>query len=138
MRMQVNDLEERLSECYRAQAEQYELALETVMSLRDSSNEVQRTDHPLSQIQSCLDRVAQIDEQAKSIRAQWESAGCRPGGHLSGQLKRVQGLIEQLIGRIDEAEQAARKAKERLMPRLDDESRRRKMRSAYTSALKHS
>ena len=123
--------ESTLLASYTAQARGYAEALTIAQDLPADFGQGGDHNERLERVLALLDKVAQIETDARETKRLWLACGDEPSRELTAVLDRVSALITQLSEHIGQAERAALAQKSRLTPQLDDAIRGRAMQQAY-------
>lgn len=134
----IRELEAELLLIYHKQVALYRRLLAVSDGIDRDFSGSGTTDDQLQGMNSIMQEISELDAMSLDTRETWRQAGGRPAGELAALLKEVEGLILQVLQRMNNAEKQALSAKERLSPKLSSETRRRRMTAAYQSARSQS
>ncbi|MCA9210936.1 MAG: hypothetical protein KDA55_21405 [Planctomycetales bacterium] len=129
----AHELELALCEAYEQQRDRYLAAEATSRKIVAAYRAGEDAADELHRLQASLDDIAAINDQVGEARRQWDASGNKPGPRLGETMQQLERLVRQLLEQINEAEQLARAARDRLVPELNQEARTQQMRAAYAT-----
>jgi hypothetical protein len=120
-----------LCDAYLLQIDRYQRAVDTTKSLVTAFSDGRDAGPGLRKLDQTLNEVAEIQEQIEPIRQHYMLQPAATGGELQDVTRQLADTIKTLIAEIEAAQNQARRARDRLVPELSQETRRQKMRATY-------
>ena len=120
-----------ICDAYIEQIERYQRAVHTARSLAAAFSDGRDAAPDLKQLGQTLDEIAEINQRIQPFRRQERANGLAGSGRAQQLMHQLADAIQVLIHEIDAAEREARRARQRLVPELRQETLRQQMRAAY-------
>lgn len=130
------DHETRLCDALERAGREYRQAIDEMEALTTSLTSDTGRTKATQRLQRIAQRTRVTETNVSSLRETWQRAGLAPSGRLREVMNRQQTVLGELIQRIDAVEQAARVARDRLLPQFDANTRSHEMRSAYARSVR--
>ncbi len=134
--MQTMDLEGALCDALCTAGLEYTRTISEINTLSSILNEGAEREPAVKRLQLLAQSTRETESRVSRLRDDWKASGVSPGPRLRDEMSRQQEILSQLIQRIDSVEQAARRARDRLLPRLELTVRSQEMRSAYARTVR--
>jgi hypothetical protein len=131
---ELREIESKLESIYRQEIVLYAGLLKEMEALPVNDLAGDQAEIALRQMAGTMSQVAELDQSSLSLRDRWKRLGGTAHGSLGQALRDTEQLIVQVTQRIQQAEHAAVAMKQRLIPRISTETRRRQMAHAYDAA----
>jgi hypothetical protein len=127
-----HQIEQRLTSELRRIEGPYRHALQIVESLpSESAPGYAEISECLSRLQPVMEHINHIEAALAPLRREWIALSARPGEDLRTTLDVHEQLLQGLIRRIDRMEQQLAQQRQTLLPAVDAEQRRQRMKRAY-------
>lgn len=127
-----NQIEQRLTSELRRIEAPYRQALQIVESLPgETTPGYTEISECLSRLQPVMEHIHHVEGNLAPLRRQWIALSVRPGQELRTTLDLHEQLLQGLIRRIDHMEQQLARQRQTLLPQVDAEQRRQRMKRAY-------
>ena len=120
-----------LCDAYVRQMDRYKCAIRTAKSLVTAFSDGRDAAPGLRELDRALNEVAEIQERIEPFHQQHMLQASATGSRVQEVARQLADTIKTLIGEIEAAQNEARSARNRLVPELSQEARRRKMRATY-------
>jgi len=120
-----------LRDAYLRQMDRYKHAIHTVRSLAAAFSDGQDAGPGLRQLDQTLNEVAEIQEQIEPLHLDNASQSSATRSRMQDVTRQLAETIKTLIDEVEAVENQARRARDRLVPELSQETRRQKMRATY-------
>ncbi len=129
--------EERLSHALQEQSTLFEQAMVIIDAIDKSCDLTHPDALPLIQhLQQMLEKVTKAQARVADARSTQEMTGRPLSVMLKQRVAEEKQRIEKLLARVNTVFLTLEQARDSLVPRLDAESRRRSMRTAYQNSMK--
>jgi hypothetical protein len=125
------DLETTLCAAYRTQAELYAKALAYCTQESSAEKPAAHADDWLPKLVVILAQVAVVEKQLATVKEAWQRQGQPMGAELRACLAGVADLLRPLAATINRAVEALEADRSRMIPRIDQVARLRRMQQAY-------
>jgi hypothetical protein len=120
------------------QTAEYESAYGLLEGMRGAIDDVSQLVQTAPALQVTLERFAHTAQEVEAARRAWSQSGAPPGVELRSVMDRQRDVLEQMLASVQSAQSRAAGSRAKLIPQLDDASRRRQMQSAYTRSVNQS
>ena len=135
--IQANDISTQLAGWLQRQGQDYTEALRLLAHVqRQQSMNDNNAQRSLEKLQIVVDRIADIEKHIIPLRAQYHELGRPASPRLSEVLRNQQSLLEQFVEKIQSLHGGFEAERNRLMPQLDGNAKRRTMQNAYQRSMR--
>lgn len=127
----MSELEAILTKAFAEQALHYAAAFDVVEKLTLALEQGGAGDGEVEQLMFRLQQIREIDARIVETKTAWRSSNNESGPELSTAISGVADLIQNLMTRLQKAEQSAKSRHQGLLQGLDDLARGKHMQRAY-------
>ncbi len=120
------------------QTAEYESAYGLLEGMGGAIDDVPQLAQTAPALHATLERFAHTAQEVEAARRAWSKSGTPPGADLRSAMDRQRDVLERMLASVQSTQARAAGSRARLIPQLDDASRRRQMQSAYTRSVNQS